>query len=82
MRIALDTFAIEPLPADSALRDLPNTILTPHMLGHTVESHGVLPGVAVDAVMKVLAGEPPLHVRNPAVLPAWPARWGGEQHKA
>jgi phosphoglycerate dehydrogenase-like enzyme len=75
MRIALDTFAIEPLPADSPLRDLPNTILTPHMLGHTVESHAVLPVVAVDAVMRVLAGEPPLYVRNPEVIPPWRRRW-------
>ena len=75
MRIALDTFATEPLPADSRLRDLPNTILTPHMVGHTVESHAVLPGVAVDAVMKALAGEPPLYVRNPQVVPVWRRRW-------
>lgn len=75
MRIALDTFATEPLPADSELRNLPNTILTPHMVGHTVESHAVLPGVAVDAVVSVLAGEPPPYVRNPAVLPVWRRRW-------
>jgi phosphoglycerate dehydrogenase-like enzyme len=75
MRIALDTFAVEPLPADSPLRALPNAILTPHMVGHTVESHGVLPGVAVEAVMSVLAGEPPLYVRNPAVLETWRRRW-------
>ena len=78
MRIALDTFAIEPLPEDSALRDLPNTILTPHMVGHTVESHAVLPGVAVDAIVRIMAGEPPLHVRNPAVIPAWRNRWRGQ----
>jgi phosphoglycerate dehydrogenase-like enzyme len=76
MRIALDTFAVEPLPEDSALRELPNTILTPHMVGHTVESHAVLPGVAVDAISSVLAGEPPLYVRNPEVIPAWRRRWG------
>jgi phosphoglycerate dehydrogenase-like enzyme len=75
MRIALDTFATEPLPADSPLRDLPNTILTPHMVGHTVESHAVLPVVATDAIASVLAGEPPLYVRNPAVIPAWRQRW-------
>ncbi|MSO99619.1 MAG: D-3-phosphoglycerate dehydrogenase [Acetobacteraceae bacterium] len=74
MRIALDTFATEPLPAGSALRDLPDTILTPHMVGHTVESHAVLPGVAVDAVARVLAGEPPLYVRNPEVIPRWRRR--------
>ena len=75
MRIALDTFATEPLPADSLLRDLPNTILTPHMVGHTVESHAVLPGVAIDAIERVLAGEPPLYVRNPEVIPVWRQRW-------
>jgi phosphoglycerate dehydrogenase-like enzyme len=80
MRIALDTFAVEPLPMDSALRDLPNTILTPHMLGHTVESHAVLPCVAVDAVTSALAGEPPLYVRNPEVIPAWRRRWS--RHEA
>jgi phosphoglycerate dehydrogenase-like enzyme len=75
MRIALDTFATEPLPADSVLRDLPNTILTPHMLGHTVESHTVLPPTAIAAVTSALAGEPPAFVRNPAVIPAWRSRW-------
>ena len=75
MRIALDTFEIEPLPPDSPLRGLPNTILTPHMLGHTVESHQVLPGVAVEAIARILAAEPPRYVRNPAVLDAWRRRW-------
>jgi phosphoglycerate dehydrogenase-like enzyme len=80
MRIALDTFAAEPLPAGSLLRDLPNTILTPHMLGHTivghtVESHAVLPGASLDAVTRVLAGEALLHVRNPDVIPSWKRRW-------
>ena len=32
---ALDTFVVEPLPKDSALRTLDNVILTPHMVGHT-----------------------------------------------
>jgi len=32
---ALDCFAVEPLPADSALRTAPHTILTPHQIGHT-----------------------------------------------
>ena len=80
MRIVLDTFATEPLPAESSLRGLPNTILTPHMVGHTVESHGVLPGVACDATMSPLRGEPPLYVRNPDVIPAWRRRWN--RHEA
>jgi D-3-phosphoglycerate dehydrogenase len=75
MRIALDTFATEPLPADSRLRGLSNCILTPHMLGHTVESHAVLPGVAVEAISRILSGEPPLYLRNPAAIPRWRQRW-------
>jgi len=75
MRIALDTFATAPLPAGSFPRDLPNTILTPHMLGHTVESHAVWPGAALDAVTRVLAGEALPYVRNPEVIPSWKRRW-------
>jgi len=75
MRIALDTFATEPLPAASPLRDLPNTILTPHMLGHTVEGHVVLPGVAVEAITRALAGEPPRYTRNTDAIPKWRRRW-------
>lgn len=36
--MALDVFETEPLPADSALRRLDRTIITPHSLGHTVEA--------------------------------------------
>ncbi len=75
MRIALDTFTTEPLPADSPLRDLPNTILTPHMLGHTVEGHAVLPRVAVEAITQILEGMPPRYVRNLEVIPKWRDRW-------
>jgi phosphoglycerate dehydrogenase-like enzyme len=75
MRIAMDTFATEPLPANSPLRGLPNTILTPHMLGHTVEGHAVLPGVAVEAIARIMTGEPPRYVRNPEVIPKWRRRW-------
>ena len=34
---ALDTFEVEPLPADSPLRAMPNALLTPHCIGHTKE---------------------------------------------
>ncbi len=75
LRIVLDTFVIEPLPVDSPLRDMPNAILTPHMVGHTVESLAAVPVAAIDAVTRVLRGEPPPYVRNPAVLDAWRRRW-------
>jgi D-3-phosphoglycerate dehydrogenase len=73
---ALDCFAVEPLPAASPLRGLPNLILTPHMIGHTVEAHHSLEVATRDNLERVLAGKPPRYVVNPAVLPAWTAKWG------
>jgi D-3-phosphoglycerate dehydrogenase len=74
---ALDCFAVEPLPADSPLRGLPNVILTPHMIGHTVEAHHSLEVATRQNLELILAGQPPRYVVNPAVLPAWQAKWGG-----
>jgi len=75
LRIALDVFEREPLPAESKLRDLGGAVLTPHMLGHTQESITALQEVAAESVLRALAGVVPRHVRNPEVLPIWLARW-------
>jgi len=75
LRIALDTFAQEPLPPESELRILPNVILTPHALGHTQESLAALAPAAIENVARVLRGELPLYVRNPEVIPEWRRRW-------
>ncbi|HKV56248.1 MAG TPA: NAD(P)-dependent oxidoreductase, partial [Candidatus Binataceae bacterium] len=75
LRIALDTFAEEPLPPQNPLRSLPNVILTPHAIGHTQESLDALPIAAVENISRVLRGELPLYLRNPEVVPAWKARW-------
>ncbi|MBV8361188.1 MAG: 2-hydroxyacid dehydrogenase [Deltaproteobacteria bacterium] len=75
LRIALDTFAQEPLPIESPLRALPNVILTPHAIGHTQESLAALPPAAIESVSRVLRGELPLYVRNPEVIPEWTRRW-------
>jgi phosphoglycerate dehydrogenase-like enzyme len=77
-RIALDVFAVEPLPMDSPLRSLPNAILTPHAIGHTAETHESLIRAGLESIQRVLAGEPPLYPCNPEVLPAWRERWRGE----
>jgi phosphoglycerate dehydrogenase-like enzyme len=54
---ALDVFVEEPLPADSEVWDLPNTIVTPHSSGMTNQ----LPGRATDRFLenlrRYLAGE-------------------------
>ena len=73
---ALDCFAVEPLPADSPLRGLPNAILTPHMIGHTIEAHHSLEVATRENLGRIMAGQPPRYVVNPAVLPAWTAKWG------
>jgi phosphoglycerate dehydrogenase-like enzyme len=71
---AIDVFEHEPLPAESPLRQLPNVILTPHMVGHSQELYAAIPPVAAENVLRVLRGEPPLYVKNPDVLPAWRQR--------
>jgi phosphoglycerate dehydrogenase-like enzyme len=76
LRFALDVFTEEPLPLHSPLRDLPNAILTPHMLGQTQEALAALPETAVDNVRAILTGQQPRHVCNPEVIPRWQARWG------
>jgi phosphoglycerate dehydrogenase-like enzyme len=75
LRIALDTFAQEPLPIDSPLRTLPNVILTPHAIGHTQESLAALPPAAIESVSRILRGELPRYVRNLEVIPRWTRRW-------
>jgi phosphoglycerate dehydrogenase-like enzyme len=72
---ALDVFAVEPLPADSALRALPNVVLTPHMIGHTWEAHHSLEVATRDNLDRVLTGNAPRYVVNPEVLPVWTKRW-------
>lgn len=61
---ALDAFSVEPLPVDSPLRSLPNTILTPHAIGHTAELDISLLANAVDSVARIARGLPPNNVRN------------------
>lgn len=55
---ALDVFAEEPLPADHALRDAPNAILTPHIAWRSTRSLGALQDGAVARARRALAGEP------------------------
>jgi phosphoglycerate dehydrogenase-like enzyme len=78
LRLALDTFTVEPLPSQSPLRDLPNAILTPHMVGHTQESLNALPYMAVENVTRILKGQLPVVVCNPTVISKWQGRWSVE----
>ena len=47
------------------------------MIGHTVEAHHSLEVATRENLARVLAGETPRYVINPAVLPAWVEKWGG-----
>lgn len=76
-KIALDVYEKEPLALDSPLRRLPNMILTPHAVGHSREGMEAIAKTGIENVARALAGEPPLYVLNPAVLPAWQRRWQG-----
>lgn len=71
---ALDTFTVEPLPADSPLRTLDNVILTPHCVGHTAEGWNELVAALIENSRRILAGHLPAYCKNPEVEPAWRER--------
>ncbi len=75
LHLAIDTFPTEPLPTDSPLRTLPNTILTPHLVGHMRESMAAIPGRAVENLLYVLSGEAPGSTLNPVIIPNWKQRF-------
>lgn len=52
---ALDVFENEPLPAGSALLDVPNLVLTPHIAGVTQESNERVSSLIAERVLQCLA---------------------------
>lgn len=54
----LDVFAHEPLPADSPLWTLPNTVVTPHAAGHSAGNAGRAAAIFVDNLGRWLNGAP------------------------
>jgi D-3-phosphoglycerate dehydrogenase len=55
----LETFAVEPVPADWPLLTLPNVTLTPHIAGASVKTVTYAARLAAEEVRRYLAGEPP-----------------------
>ena len=57
----LETFDVEPVPADSPFLKLPNVTLTPHIAGASVKTVRYAAGLAAEEVRRYLAGEPALN---------------------
>ena len=65
---ALDVVDPEPLPADSPLNELDNVILTPHAAYYSERSIQIVRTEALKETLRVLRGQRPRTVANPAVL--------------
>lgn len=59
---ALDVFEVEPLPETDSLATLENVILTPHIGSNTVETRRRMGFVAIDNIIRVLEGRPPVNL--------------------
>lgn len=59
LRLALDVFQTEPLPADSPLRGLSNAVLSPHTAGPTQDRACVCGKYALDNLQRYLQGGMP-----------------------
>lgn len=57
----LETFAIEPVPADWPLLQLPNVTLTPHIAGASVRTVTYAAEQVADEVRRFISGEPPVN---------------------
>ena len=56
--IGLDVFSVEPLPADSGFRGLPNVTLTPHLAGPTTDRRRDAGAFALENLHSYAAGLP------------------------
>lgn len=57
----LETFGVEPVPADNRFLQLPNVTLTPHIAGASVKTVSYAANLAAEEVRRYLAGEPALN---------------------
>lgn len=62
----IDVFSTEPVPQDHPLVGLENVILTPHIAGATAEVRERVVQMAVGNIVRVLSGQEPQYVLNPA----------------
>jgi D-3-phosphoglycerate dehydrogenase / 2-oxoglutarate reductase len=73
---ALDVFQQEPINMDNPLLqcDPDRVILTPHSIGHNLETGPTGVQMAFDNIDRALRGELPESVINPEIIPAWQRR--------
>jgi phosphoglycerate dehydrogenase-like enzyme len=73
---ALDVFQQEPINMDNPLLrcDADRVILTPHAIGHNLETGPTGVQMAFDNIDRALRGELPESVINPEIVPAWQRR--------
>jgi phosphoglycerate dehydrogenase-like enzyme len=66
----LDVFEVEPLPAGSPLRGLPNVVLTPHCAGGSISAVAMMTERCVDNILAIRDGRSPSdeYLLNPEVL--------------
>jgi len=57
IKAVLDVFDTEPLPHDSAVRAMPNSQITPHVAGHTHDTHRQQGQAMVDEIIRFLNGD-------------------------
>ena len=60
----LDVYEKEPLPANHALWEFPNVILTPHIAGSSPRIAERHLGVVVENVRRFVAGEPLMNIAD------------------
>jgi D-3-phosphoglycerate dehydrogenase len=65
----LDHFVGEHLPVDHPLVAMDNVVLTPHIGGATYDTEANHSRLIADDLARLLAGERPVHIVNPEVLP-------------
>ena len=56
--LASDVFAVEPLPGDSPLWDMPNVLVSPHSASAADSEKAKLTALFCDNLRRYLAGEP------------------------
>jgi phosphoglycerate dehydrogenase-like enzyme len=67
---ALDVFATEPLPAESALRTAPNLLLSPHQSSYARGTGERVSLAAAQGIVDLMHGQKPQNILNPDVFTA------------